>query len=244
MSSDRPEPSGLSAKRKIPSGDIMDARPRKLHKPAAEDFHEALSLLDDALEAVDDQADELKELPSASPSTVSAAPDVLDPASINLADTLREQLGDDDIEDEAEEEVEEEPVEEAPVVASSSNAAQEEDELCRLRAQLLLANFSPEQLERYEVMRRASFPKSSVRRLITQFTGTVVNQNVVIAIAGMAKVFTGELIEEALDLQEAEGSAGEALTPRHLHLALSALDRQGKLFPARPRPNPLTRGFF
>uniref|UniRef100_A0A914N423 TAFII28-like protein domain-containing protein n=1 Tax=Meloidogyne incognita TaxID=6306 RepID=A0A914N423_MELIC len=118
----------------------------------------------------------------------------------------------------------------------------EEDELVRLKLQILLANFTQEQLERYETMRRASFAKSAIRRSIGQFAGVSVGQNVVIAIAGMAKVFSGELIEEALDIQKAEretnkeaSSSSEPLTPRHLRLALDKLDKQGKLFPARPR---------
>ena len=98
----------------------------------------------------------------------------------------------------------------------------------------------PEQLERYEVMRRASFHKSAIRRLIQQATGCTASQHVVIAIAGMAKVFIGELIEEALDIKDSESSPDTPLEPRHLRLAHMKMERENRLYPARPHNNPFT----
>lgn len=115
----------------------------------------------------------------------------------------------------------------------------DEDKEVRLRMRLLLAHFNQDQLDRYEAMRRASLPKSVIRRLIHQFTGVSVNQNVVIAMAGMVKIFIGELVEEALDIQQNEDNRDDdsksPLTPRHLNLALNSIYQKGGLFPAEPR---------
>ncbi|EGT29955.1 CBN-TAF-11.1 protein [Caenorhabditis brenneri] len=120
---------------------------------------------------------------------------------------------------------------------------EEDNEVSRMKTQLLLSNFSQEQLERYESYRRSSFQKSTIRRLIAQYTnGANVNQSVVIAIAGLAKVFVGEVVEEALDIRDLnEEEAKAPLQPQHVRQAFLRLGEQGKLYPPiGPRSNSLS----
>jgi len=105
----------------------------------------------------------------------------------------------------------------APPPAKRSRKEVEEEE--REKMQVLVSNFTEEQLDRYEMFRRAAFPKAAVKRLMQTLTGCSVAPNVVIAMSGLAKVFVGELVEEALDVAEGAGDSAP-LQPKHLREAV------------------------
>lgn len=97
------------------------------------------------------------------------------------------------------------------------------------RLQLLVAAFSSKQQDQYEIFRRSTFPKSTVRKLIQSASGSTVSQNIVIAMAGMAKVYVGEIVEEACRSRDKLGETG-ALKPSHIREAVRKL-RQQQLIP-------------
>ncbi|KAI4292497.1 transcription initiation factor TFIID subunit 11 [Pancytospora philotis] len=85
-----------------------------------------------------------------------------------------------------------------------------------LRAQL--ARMGAEDLERYKTFRRCHLPKTVIKKFINSVIGQAVNQNMVIGVCGLCKVFVGELVCEAKKVQEEGGECGPLL-PSHIHEA-------------------------
>ncbi|XP_051155922.1 transcription initiation factor TFIID subunit 11 [Leptopilina boulardi] len=111
---------------------------------------------------------------------------------------------------------------------SKEKSKKELEEEEREKMQVLVSNFTEDQLDRYEMYRRAAFPKSAIKRIMQTITGCSVSQNVVIAMSGIAKVFVGEIVEEALDVMEAHDESGP-VQPKHLREAVRRVRLQGQI---------------
>ncbi|PIA15178.1 TAFII28-domain-containing protein [Coemansia reversa NRRL 1564] len=75
-----------------------------------------------------------------------------------------------------------------------------------------------EQRQRYGVYRRAALNKSAVKKLVSQVLNQQITSTLTFVIAGFSKVFIGEIVERAVQLQNEHGDEGP-LTPEHLREA-------------------------
>lgn len=90
------------------------------------------------------------------------------------------------------------------------------------RLQKIIDNMTPEELHRYEDFRRAGFNKNGIRKYVNHILGQSCNINFIISVCGIAKVFVGEMVEKALEVQKELNETGP-LKPSHIHEAYRRL---------------------
>jgi transcription initiation factor TFIID subunit 11 len=61
-----------------------------------------------------------------------------------------------------------------------------------------LHEFTTEQQSRYEYYRRSSFPRSHIKKIMHNVSQQNINQKMAIVMAGISKIFAGEIIETGL----------------------------------------------
>lgn len=79
---------------------------------------------------------------------------------------------------------------------------------------LLLDNLDDEQMNRFEVFRRTSLAKNNVKRISSMVTNQTVATNINLLLAGIGKIFVGEIVERALDVKH-KWLAGIMVTKFH-----------------------------
>eukprot|EP01115_Flamella_aegyptia_P013895 TRINITY_DN761_c0_g1_i1.p1 TRINITY_DN761_c0_g1~~TRINITY_DN761_c0_g1_i1.p1 ORF type:complete len:173 (-),score=13.75 TRINITY_DN761_c0_g1_i1:29-547(-) len=95
---------------------------------------------------------------------------------------------------------------------------------------LVFKKLSDEQSERYIAYRRSNFNKSHVKKIMGAVTGSNVNKTISIIMAGMSKVFVGEIVETARTCMQEWGETGPLL-PKHIYEAVRRLKQIREPFP-------------
>jgi transcription initiation factor TFIID subunit 11 len=123
---------------------------------------------------------------------------------------------------------------------AKEEAMQREQELMLAEAtRLLQEHFSEAQQERYEAFRRSVLKEATVRKVMAAVTPLSLPKNTMVGVNGAAKLFVGELVEEARSVMDERGESG-ALRPWHVREAYLRLQQQGK---TPLEPSVIPRGF-
>ncbi|RLV82776.1 Transcription initiation factor TFIID subunit 11 [Meyerozyma sp. JA9] len=69
---------------------------------------------------------------------------------------------------------------------------------------LIVSAFSDDHMDRFVAYRRVGINKPGIKKLCNGFLGQSVSQNMAIALSGISKVFLGEIISRAFEIQERE----------------------------------------
>ncbi|XP_047308425.1 transcription initiation factor TFIID subunit 11 [Impatiens glandulifera] len=103
------------------------------------------------------------------------------------------------------------------------------------KMQVILSQFTEEQMSRYESFRRSGFQKANMKRLLTSITGSQkISIPMTIVVSGIAKIFVGELVETARVVMTERKESGP-IRPCHIREAHRRLKLEGKV-PKRSIP--------
>mmetsp|Transcript_14949 Transcript_14949/g.25681 ORF Transcript_14949/g.25681 Transcript_14949/m.25681 type:complete len:168 (-) Transcript_14949:277-780(-) len=95
------------------------------------------------------------------------------------------------------------------------------------------ARFTKAQQDRYDAYRQSKLPRTAVKRQMQSAGVSSVNDTCAAVMAGITKVFVGELVELARAI-EFEWAESGPIQPKHLHEAYRRLRAQGAV-PGKPR---------
>eukprot|EP01098_Paradermamoeba_levis_P001284 TRINITY_DN11447_c0_g1_i1.p1 TRINITY_DN11447_c0_g1~~TRINITY_DN11447_c0_g1_i1.p1 ORF type:complete len:124 (+),score=20.80 TRINITY_DN11447_c0_g1_i1:256-627(+) len=88
----------------------------------------------------------------------------------------------------------------------------------------LLSQFTDTQQNRYEYYRRSGFQRPTIKRMMQSVAGCQISQTMAIVMAGVSKVFVGEIVETARTVMDEWGETG-AIRPRHIREASRRLKK-------------------
>ncbi|OLN88988.1 Transcription initiation factor TFIID subunit 11 [Colletotrichum chlorophyti] len=86
------------------------------------------------------------------------------------------------------------------LVDATARTQEQKQEEIRLRA-MLVESFDPDQYDRFEAWRAAKLTESVVKRVVNATVSQSVPPNVALAVKSVSKLFIGDLIEKARDVQ-------------------------------------------
>jgi transcription initiation factor TFIID subunit 11 len=103
------------------------------------------------------------------------------------------------------------------------------------RRRAIYQKLTPEQRDRFEMYLKGSFARSNIKRVMISVLGTSkVADQLAVVMAGIAKVFAGDVVEQSLLVMSEWGDSGK-IRPVHMREAYRRLKAQGLVPSAQPK---------
>jgi transcription initiation factor TFIID subunit 11 len=103
------------------------------------------------------------------------------------------------------------------------------------RRKAIYQKLTPEQRDRFEMYLKGSFSRANVKRVMLSVLGTnKVADQIAVVMAGIAKIFAGDVVEQSLLVMAEWGDSGK-IRPVHMREAYRRLKDKGMVPSAQPK---------